>query len=97
MMDALSLSSNQVSAPGIRAPLCVSLISLVVFTGTLCTLTIYRQGLSSFRVPTRRMMMMSRTSGPTALRGGLLCFLKFVVNMFPPEKNKESKIRVAPH
>ena len=34
-MDALSLSSNQVSAPGIRAPLSASLISLVVFTGTL--------------------------------------------------------------
>ena len=35
MMDALSLSSNQVSAPGIRAPLCGSHLSLVVLTGTL--------------------------------------------------------------
>ena len=35
-MVAASLSSNQVSAPGIRAPLCGSHLSLVVLiTGTL--------------------------------------------------------------
>ena len=56
--DTGSLSSNQVSAPGIRAPLCGSHLSLVVLiTGTLT--------LSSSQVPTRRMMM-SRTYGLTA-------------------------------